>query len=55
MVATVQGENIDIAVNAGAVTVNGANVVAVDVVAANGVIHVIDAVILPPTLDLASL
>lgn len=55
MVATVQGENIEIVVDAGTVTVNGAKVVAVDVVAANGVIHVIDAVILPPTLDLASL
>lgn len=55
MVPTVQGENIDIVVGAGTVTVNGANVVAVDVAAANGVIHVIDAVILPPSLDLASL
>jgi uncharacterized surface protein with fasciclin (FAS1) repeats len=30
------------------VTVNGANVIAADVQASNGVIHVIDAVILPP-------
>ena len=30
------------------VTINGANVVAADVAASNGVIHVIDAVILPP-------
>ena len=30
------------------VTINGANVVAVDVMASNGVIHVIDSVILPP-------
>jgi uncharacterized surface protein with fasciclin (FAS1) repeats len=29
--------------------VNGANIVAADVAASNGVIHVIDAVILPPT------
>jgi uncharacterized surface protein with fasciclin (FAS1) repeats len=31
-----------------AVTVNGANVVAADVAASNGVIHVVDAVLLPP-------
>ena len=29
-------------------TVNGANVVSADIVSSNGVIHVIDAVILPP-------
>ena len=37
------------------VMVNGANVVAVDVAASNGVIHVIDAVIVPPTVDLSTL
>jgi uncharacterized surface protein with fasciclin (FAS1) repeats len=37
------------------VKVNGANVIATDVEASNGVIHVIDAVILPPTLDLSAL
>jgi uncharacterized surface protein with fasciclin (FAS1) repeats len=34
-------------VNGGKVTVDGANVVKTDVAASNGVIHVIDAVILP--------
>jgi uncharacterized surface protein with fasciclin (FAS1) repeats len=53
-VATVQGEDITLATEGG-VTVNGANVVAVDVLASNGVIHVIDAVILPPSLDLSTL
>jgi uncharacterized surface protein with fasciclin (FAS1) repeats len=53
-VASVQGENITIATEGG-VTVNGANVIAVDVLASNGVIHVIDAVILPPSLDLSAL
>ena len=33
---------------AGGVTVNGANVVTADIEATNGVIHVVDAVILPP-------
>jgi uncharacterized surface protein with fasciclin (FAS1) repeats len=37
------------------VTVNGANVVAADVLASNGVIHVIDAVILPPDVDPSAL
>jgi uncharacterized surface protein with fasciclin (FAS1) repeats len=46
--ATLQGATIDVVPAGGGVTVNGANVVAADVVASNGVIHVIDAVILPP-------
>lgn len=44
---TVQGEYLRIGTEGG-VTVDGANVVAADVVASNGVIHVIDAVLLPP-------
>ncbi|TVQ56739.1 MAG: fasciclin domain-containing protein [Rhodobacteraceae bacterium] len=43
---TVQGSTVDIDATDG-VTVDGANVVAADIVASNGVIHVIDAVILP--------
>lgn len=43
---TVQGSDVTIGTEGG-VTVNAANVVAADVVASNGVIHVIDAVILP--------
>ena len=53
-VATVEGSNITLATDTG-VTVNGANVVLADVEASNGVIHVIDAVILPPSVDVASL
>ena len=53
-VETVEGSTITIATDGG-VTVNGANVVTVDVTASNGVIHVIDQVIVPPTVDLASL
>ena len=37
------------------VTVNGAKVVQADVVTSNGVIHAIDAVILPPGVDVAAL
>ena len=44
---TVNGEMVDIKVVDGKVQVNGATVVAADVMASNGVIHVIDEVILP--------
>ena len=44
---TVNGQSVTIAVKDGKVTVDGANVVKADVAASNGVIHVIDAVILP--------
>ena len=44
---TLQGGAAKVAVTDGKVTIDGANVVATDVIAGNGVIHVIDAVILP--------
>lgn len=53
-VATVEGQTIKLATKDG-VTVNGAKVVQADVMADNGVIHVIDAVILPPDIDAAAL
>ena len=46
MAATVQGGQIKI-ITEGGVTVNGANVITADIEASNGVIHVIDSVILP--------
>lgn len=51
VVETVNGETITINVSATeGVTINGAaTVVAADVVASNGVIHLIDSVLLPPT------
>ena len=45
---TVQGSKIRIKVKEGKVRVNKANVVKTDIGCKNGVIHVIDAVILPP-------
>ena len=45
---TVEGSSVKISVKDGKVKVDGANVVKTDVGASNGVIHVIDAVILPP-------
>ncbi len=45
---TLAGEDIKIATSKKGVQINGANVVATDIDASNGVIHVIDAVLLPP-------
>ena len=45
-VKTVQGSELTIGTTGG-VTVDGANVIATDIVADNGVIHVIDSVVLP--------
>ena len=53
-VATVEGSTIKLS-TMGGVMVNGATVVAADVEASNGVIHAIDAVILPPGVDVAAL
>lgn len=44
---TVNGQPLDVVVRDGHVLVNGANVVTADVVASNGVIHVIDTVLIP--------
>ena len=46
MVKTVQGGSLTVA-TAGGVTVDNAKVTATDIVASNGVIHVIDTVVLP--------
>jgi uncharacterized surface protein with fasciclin (FAS1) repeats len=45
--ATVQGSNVDIQVVDGGVKIDNANVVQTDIETSNGVIHVIDSVILP--------
>ena len=47
-VETVHGKMIDVNVDGSSVKVNDATVTAADIAATNGVIHVIDAVILPP-------
>lgn len=46
-VKTVQGSNITVSTGYGAVSINNAKVVKTDIVADNGVIHVIDTVIMP--------
>ena len=47
-VKTVQGGEVKVEVVDGTVKINGAKVIATDIEATNGVIHVIDTVILPP-------
>jgi uncharacterized surface protein with fasciclin (FAS1) repeats len=44
---TVNGQTVDIVVNGMNVKVESANVLATDIIASNGVIHVIDSVLLP--------
>lgn len=46
-VKTVNGKELPIKVEAGKVTVGGANVIKTDIAASNGVIHVIDTVLIP--------
>ena len=45
--ATVNGQSVDISVDGATVKVDSATVTATDIIASNGVIHVIDTVILP--------
>ncbi|MBV9124727.1 MAG: fasciclin domain-containing protein [Planctomycetes bacterium] len=45
---TAQGKSLRIVTKDGKVTINGVNVTKTDIVCKNGVIHVIDAVLLPP-------
>lgn len=46
--ATVQGKNITVTLKDGKAMINNATVTAADIEASNGVVHVIDTVILPP-------
>lgn len=45
--ATVNGDTVDISAAGGRVMVDGANVVTADIAATNGVIHVVDKVLMP--------
>ncbi len=48
-VTTVEGQDVTIALAGGKAMVNDATVVTADIAASNGVVHVIDKVLLPPT------
>lgn len=54
-VASLQSSELDLVAADGKVTVNGANVISADIAATNGVIHVIDQVLVPSGIDVASL
>jgi uncharacterized surface protein with fasciclin (FAS1) repeats len=45
--ATLEGNNVKITINDGNVMINNAKIIKADVVASNGVIHVIDTVLIP--------
>ncbi len=47
MVKTINGKELKVTIKDGKVMIGGANVTAADLVAGNGVVHVIDAVLLP--------
>lgn len=51
MAKTVQGGSVKVSISYGNVKISGAKVVAADVKASNGVVHVIDKVILPPSMQ----
>ncbi len=46
---TVAGENVRISINGGSLTINDSKVITNDVETSNGIIHIIDKVLLPPT------
>lgn len=46
-VKTLQGEELMVSIKNGKVMINGANVVTADLMGSNGVVHVIDAVVMP--------
>ncbi len=52
-VPTVNGDSVDISVSDGTISVNDAEVVSADLVAENGIVHVINAVLLPADIAAA--
>ena len=49
-VTTVEGSNAEVMLKDGGASIEGAKVVTPDVQASNGIVHIIDAVILPPSM-----
>ena len=48
---TVNGADVDVTASAEGVLVNGASVIRADIIASDGIVHVIDKVLLPPDLE----
>jgi len=55
VVTTLLGTDITVTINANGVFIDNAQVIVADLVADNGVVHVIDAVLLPPAADCAGI
>jgi transforming growth factor-beta-induced protein len=55
MIATVNGKEIEITISEEGVFINNAKVTVADIEADNGVVHVIDAVLLPPTITVVDI
>ena len=55
VVTTLLGSDITVTINANGVFIDNAQVIVADLVADNGVVHVIDAVLLPPAADCAGI
>ncbi|MFT5049847.1 MAG: transforming growth factor-beta-induced protein [Chlamydiales bacterium] len=49
---TLNGQRVEFEVTDGGININGANIIKTDIECSNGVIHVIDAIILPSTMDI---
>jgi uncharacterized surface protein with fasciclin (FAS1) repeats len=52
-VTTLEGRSLQAAIQGNSVTVNGAKIVQTDIAATNGVIHVIDTVVMPKDMSLS--
>ncbi|NNE15152.1 MAG: T9SS type A sorting domain-containing protein [Saprospiraceae bacterium] len=52
---TINGKDVNITINSNGVFINDAQVTVADIVTDNGVVHVIDAVLLPPTSSIESI
>ena len=55
LIETLQGSNVTVSITADGVFINYAQVTVADLEADNGVVHVINAVLLPPTTDVTEL